>query len=583
MKSPLASKILDLAGLSSGASAAVYQASGSRLQHFSIASQHMQLLSLHGIMTPSHSQHNQSPTSGVSADKPVLCNSPISSSRTLNLEDNNAKPWIPLSTQGLLQKAKQQVHRVPLAAAKSFAVSSHDDDPDWGPNLSAKKWAKNKRKGSAAVSEPYSAAEQRGKSKRACNKSALARAPPEHEANHEGLTATILTAASTAPKDILPELYETTLQDLPPEHMRRVGLGSLTYDSQPTYLINGYPMEAATTALWKTKEEPGDKTIVATYVRLSFNQSKEESMSKGQWLRGVFEKSYCSLLSSNTAAISAGYLLREQVAVWRAYLMPSDLTKGQLVLGFVEIPAEALQLGRAGPAAGVETTNMPLETTLCITVKDKRSATVATSVTVTVPFVVPTFWVIPSRRFDQHSTGLSQMMHWPQDKKWEDLNIYDVLQWWDEGMTMLIEDTTIAGCKREVHLAAFRLLEHPLLRHKWKYQGGGNTISKPMIMVKNVVYGLHKRVKGLPRKEGDTMHEKLSLEDAVQYLNLVLQNYSKSLKSNIRNKPTLYKLAESLITGNKEGCLKEFTPEEYEKKVLKNDMSIFTEPSSSWK
>ncbi|GAX76915.1 hypothetical protein CEUSTIGMA_g4361.t1 [Chlamydomonas eustigma] len=66
-------------------------------------------------------------------------------------------------------------------------------------------------------------------------------------------------------------------------------------------------------------------------------------------------------------------------------------------------------------------------------------------------------------------------------------------------------------------------------------------------------------------------------------LNLVLQNYSKSLKSNIRNKPTLYKLAESLITGNKEGCLKEFTPEEYEKKVLKNDLSIFTEPSSSWK
>ncbi|GAX77658.1 hypothetical protein CEUSTIGMA_g5101.t1 [Chlamydomonas eustigma] len=50
-------------------------------------------------------------------------------------------------------------------------------------------------------------------------------------------------------------------------HMRRVGLGSLTYDSQPTYLINGYPMEAATAALWKTKEEPGDKTIVATYVR----------------------------------------------------------------------------------------------------------------------------------------------------------------------------------------------------------------------------------------------------------------------------------------------------------------------------
>ncbi|GAX77659.1 hypothetical protein CEUSTIGMA_g5102.t1 [Chlamydomonas eustigma] len=60
-------------------------------------------------------------------------------------------------------------------------------------------------------------------------------------------------------------------------------------------------------------------------------------MSKGQWLRGVFEKSYCSLLSSNTAAISAGYLLREQVAVWRAYLVPSDLTKGQLVLGFVEM------------------------------------------------------------------------------------------------------------------------------------------------------------------------------------------------------------------------------------------------------
>ncbi|GAX85251.1 hypothetical protein CEUSTIGMA_g12671.t1 [Chlamydomonas eustigma] len=260
---------------------------------------------------------------------------------------------------------------------------------------------------------------------------------------------------------------------------------------------------------------------------------------------------------------------------------------------------EALQLGRceadataaamqcrgsaAGPAAGVATTTMPLETTLCMTVKDKRSATVATSVTVTVPFVVPSFWVIPSRRVDQYSTGLSQMMHWPQDKKWEDLNIYDVLQWWDEGMTMLIEDTTVVGCKREVHLAAFRLLEHPLLRHKWKYQGGGNTISKPMIMVKNVVYGVHKRVKGLPRKEGDTMHEKLSREDAVQDLNLVLQNYSKSLKSNIRNKPTLYKLAESLITGNKEGCLKEFTPEEYEKKVLKNDMSIFTEPSSSWK
>ncbi|GAX78105.1 hypothetical protein CEUSTIGMA_g5547.t1 [Chlamydomonas eustigma] len=214
---------LDLTGLSSaqrsGASAAS-AASGSRLQHFNIASQHKQLPSLHGIMTPSHSQHNQSPTSGVSADKPVLCNSPISSSRTLNLEDNNAKPWIPLSTQGLLQKAKQQVHRVPPAAAKSLAVSSHDDDPDWGSNLSAKKWAssKNKRKGPAAVSEPYSAAEHRGTSKRACNKSALARAPPEHEANHEGLTATIrLTAASTAPKDILPELYETTLQDLPPE------------------------------------------------------------------------------------------------------------------------------------------------------------------------------------------------------------------------------------------------------------------------------------------------------------------------------------------------------------------------------
>ncbi|GAX80907.1 hypothetical protein CEUSTIGMA_g8342.t1 [Chlamydomonas eustigma] len=75
-------------------------------------------------------------------------------------------------------------------------------------------------------------------------------------------------------------------------------------------------------------------------------------------------------------------------------------------------PEEALQLGggeadataaamqwrgsAAGPAAGVATTTMPLETTLCMTVKDKRSATVATSInTVTVPFVVPTFWVIP--------------------------------------------------------------------------------------------------------------------------------------------------------------------------------------------
>ncbi|GAX81259.1 hypothetical protein CEUSTIGMA_g8691.t1 [Chlamydomonas eustigma] len=36
-----------------------------------------------------------------------------------------------------------------------------------------------------------------------------------------------------------------------------------------------------------------------------------------------------------SAAISAGYLLREQVAAWRAYLMPSDLTKGHLVLGVV--------------------------------------------------------------------------------------------------------------------------------------------------------------------------------------------------------------------------------------------------------
>eukprot|EP00798_Chlamydomonas_sp_ICE-L_P025448 gene25448-11111_t len=198
---------------------------------------------------------------------------------------------------------------------------------------------------------------------------------------------------------------------------------------------------------------------------------------------------------------------------------------------------------------------------------------------VRVPFSLHPTWCIPARRVVDPDMAMQQMTVWPSAVGLSKISsIKGVLEVWDNGVKVNQDG-------KEYQLAPLKVLEHPALRHLWRFTGPGSSMGKAILLIKNVVYAVHKRVMGFPRKSEDVDHQQMSLAGAIEDLEQVLGVYTQrdqGPSATQRAQPSLYKLAETLITGNKEFCLSEYTPNQYEEKVLKGDHAIFTLCSGMW-
>lgn len=95
-------------------------------------------------------------------------------------------------------------------------------------------------------------------------------------------------------------------------------------------------------------------------------------------------------------------------------------------------------------------------------------------------------------------------------------NTNGVLEMWDMGSKLYHNDDV-------VRLAPFIPLEHPQLRTLWRHRGHHSNMAKPMNLTTNVVHVVHKRVIGLPRRDGDGPHATMPVVEAVLELEGVLE------------------------------------------------------------
>lgn len=198
---------------------------------------------------------------------------------------------------------------------------------------------------------------------------------------------------------------------------------------------------------------------------------------------------------------------------------------------------------------------------------------------VTVPFTVDPSWCIPARKVLRPEMVMQQLDTWPSQLRLGKMKtIEEVLALWDDGANISLKG-------KEYKLAPLRVLEHPKLRNLWRYSGPGTSMGKPTTLIKNVVFAVHRRVMGFPRKPDDGSHTPMTLHEAIKDLEQVLSSY-KSRFNGPHEKclatASLHKLAEELITGKKEYCLNEYNPRDYEDDVLVGDSSVFTSCSSMW-
>eukprot|EP00798_Chlamydomonas_sp_ICE-L_P010451 gene10451-8406_t len=276
---------------------------------------------------------------------------------------------------------------------------------------------------------------------------------------------------------------------------------------------------------------------------------------------------------------------RSLYAVKRARLNDTFAKEGEELEGGAAADMEGDRVATAeGPPEGVEAGEGSAKggaagggTQLIMMVSTHGQPLVKTLIRV--PFTLDPTWCIPNR-LKNGLMDMKQMTTWPKQLSLGQINsIKEVLEMWDHGVKVHQDG-------KEFQLAPLRVLEHPQLRELWRYTTGAS-IGKTILIIKNVVYALHRRVMGFPRKAGDAGKPKMQLDEAIKDLNKALLDYTLSRIQGATANPKasqagLYKLGEPIITANKEHCLAEYTPVKYEKEVLRGDHAIFTLCSGTW-
>ena len=143
----------------------------------------------------------------------------------------------------------------------------------------------------------------------------------------------------------------------------------------------------------------------------------------------------------------------------------------------------------------------------------------------------------------------------------------DLLNDWDIGL--LLAD----GCSR---LAPLRVLEcHPDIRVNWKATLSGVAAPTNVSIMKNVIYALHRRVKGLGKDTSGAFLPAVSLDVAIRQLQ------DDAVRSNGNKQITLLTLAEKFIPKlHKRG---EAKPAAYERDVLDKEGGLmFGQMSAQW-
>ena len=116
-------------------------------------------------------------------------------------------------------------------------------------------------------------------------------------------------------------------------------------------------------------------------------------------------------------------------------------------------------------------------------------------------------WTIPGRRRPPGQPTQPQWTQW-LGAKWEGLSILQLLEWWDKGMQL----------PGGSWLAPFRLLEYPGISGDWKACSSASGACKNALLIKSVVFALHRRVLGSLRLEGGDPMPPVSLSDAIKQL-----------------------------------------------------------------